>query len=306
MSKSLPKVTHIYQNHHLDSTRWECYRPRTNDIVIATSYRSGTTWVQEIVRRLIFWQQEEHDWRNIPLNDLSPWLDRRVAPLGQIYELLDGQQHRRFIKTHLALDGLPFYPQVKYIVVGRDARDVFMSFFNHYSNLSDGLLQTLNETPGRVGPPLSPCPTDLHEVWHNWITRGWFGWESEGYPYWGNLHHTQTWWNYRHLANILFVHYNDLLADLPGEIKRLADFAGILISDTAVAKIVPDVSLAALRTVAESHGAFSGMKGGPQAFFFKGSNGRWKDLLSAEELALYEQTAAKVLTSECRLWLEHG
>jgi aryl sulfotransferase len=301
-----PQLLRTYQNHHLDSTRWERYRPRANDIVIATSYRSGTTWLQEIIRRLIFWQQEDSAWRQIPLNDLSLWPERRVEPLDRVYEMLEGQQHRRFIKTHLALDGLPFYPQVSYIVVGRDARDVFMSFLNHYSNLRDATLDRMNETPGRVGPPLLPCPADLHEVWRNWITRGWFEWESEGYPYWGNLHHTQTWWNYRQLANILFVHYNDLLADLPGEIKRIAGFVGIPLTDTVIAEIVPDVSLEALRRMAESHGAYTGMKGGPQSFFFKGSNGRWKDVLTEEELAMYEDTASKVLTPDCRAWLEQG
>ncbi len=306
MSISLPKVIHTYQNHHLDSTRWKRYHPRTNDIVIATSYRSGTTWLQEIVRRLVFWQQEDPAWRQTPLNDLSPWLDMRVFPLDQICELLEGQQHQRFIKTHLALDGLPFYPQVSYIVVGRDPRDVFMSFFNHYSNLGDALLDRLKETPGRVGPPLTPAPSDLHEVWRKWITRGWFAWESEGYPYWGNLHHTQTWWNYRHLANILFVHYNDLLTNLPGEIRRIADFVSIPLTDRVIDEIVPNVSLEALRRLAVAHGSYSGMKGGPQTFFFKGSNGRWKEILSAEELALYEQTAAEVLTPDCRLWLERG
>ncbi|MCE7987425.1 MAG: sulfotransferase domain-containing protein [Caldilinea sp. CFX5] len=306
MSTSLPKVIHTYQNHHLDSTRWGRYRPRPDDIVITTSYRSGTTWLQEIVRRLLFWEREERDWRQIPLNDLSPWLDMRIMPLEQVCALLEGQQHRRFIKTHLALDGLPFYPEVSYIVVGRDPRDVFMSFLNHYSNLSDRLLDRLNETPDRVGPPLLPCPTDRHEVWRTWMTRGWFAWESEGYPYWGNLHHTQTWWNYRQLANILFVHYNDLLADLPSELRRIAGFLHIPVTDTLITEIVPDVSLTALRHMAEVHGAYTGLKGGPQAFFFKGTNGRWQEFLSAEELVLYEQTAARVLTLDCRRWLEHG
>jgi aryl sulfotransferase len=192
MSNFLPKIIHVYQNHHLNSTRWARYRPRPTDIVIATSYRSGTTWLQEIMRRLLFWQQEDQAWRHIPLDDLSPWQDMRIVPLEQVCALLEGQRQRRFIKTHLALDGLPFYPQVSYIVVGRDPRDVFMSFLNHYSHLSDALLQRLNETPGRVGPPLLLCPADPHEVWRNWITRGTFAWEREGYPYWGNLHHTQT------------------------------------------------------------------------------------------------------------------
>jgi aryl sulfotransferase len=47
-------------------------------------------------------------------------------------------------------------------------------------------------------------------------------------------------------------------------------------------------------------------KEGAKTFFFKGTNGRWKDVLSAEELALYEQKAAQVLTPDCQAWLEQG
>jgi hypothetical protein len=48
------------------------------------------------------------------------------------------------------------------------------------------------------------------------------------------------------------------------------------------------------------------LKEGAKTFFFQGTNGRWKDVLSAEELALYDGTAARVLTPECRAWLERG
>ena len=306
MTTQLPQVIHTYQNHTLDSTRWQHYRPRADDIVVATAYRSGTTWMQEIVRRLVFWREPHEEWRKIPLNSLSPWLDTRRHPIDNIIALLEGQQHRRFIKTHLALDGLLYYPQVKYVVVGRDARDVFMSFINHYGNLTDAARNALNEPLGRVGPPLPPCPEDIHELWRDWITRGWFAWESEGYPYWGNMHHIQSWWNYRHLDNILLVHYNDLLADLPGELKRVADFLNIPITDEMIAALLPELTLDALRNVAETLGAVTSFKGGAKTFFFKGTNGRWKDVLSAEELALYEEKVAQVLTPECRAWLEQG
>ena len=43
MDTALQKRTRIYQNHHLDSTRWERFAPRDDDMVIATSYKSGTT-----------------------------------------------------------------------------------------------------------------------------------------------------------------------------------------------------------------------------------------------------------------------
>ena len=78
---------------------------------------------------------------------------------------------------------------------------------------------------------------------HEWIGQGWFPWESEGYPYWGNPHHTQSWWAYRHLPNILFVHYNDLLADLAGEILRVADFLEIPLSAEALPSIMQAASL---------------------------------------------------------------
>lgn len=242
-----------------------------------------------------------------PLSELSPWLDLRVIPLDSVLNLLEAQQHRHFIKSHIALDGLPYYPQVKYIVVGRDARDIFMSYLNHVANFNDDFVNALNGAPGRRGPPFPPYPGDLHEFWRQWITRGWFEWENEGYPCYGNMHHTQTWWNYRHLGNILFVHYNDLLTALPREMQRIAHFLDITISDEMLATIVPDVSLASLRRAAESDKLLRwAFKEGAQTFFFKGTNGRWRGVLTDEELAMYEATAASVLTPERQAWLEQG
>lgn len=304
----LPKLVHTYQNHHLDSRRWEHFIPRDDDIVISSSYKAGTTWMQEIVRQLVFWGQADQSWRTVPVNEMSPWLDRCTLPLEPLLDRLAAQPHRRFIKTHLALDGLPFYTQVKYIVLGRDPRDVFMSFWNHYSNYTAYAYDSRNHLPGLVGPPLPICPPDLHTCWRNWITRGWFAWESEGYPFWGNMHHTQSWWNYRHLENILFVHYNDLLNDLPNEIRRIADFLGRAISGEAVTAIIPALSLEAMRRNGQATlpGSTTLWKDGAQTFFFKGTNGRWQGVLSHEELALYEEKAARVLTPDCRAWLEQG
>lgn len=53
MIEQLPQVLHTYQNHTLDSTRWQHYRPRPDDIVITTAYKAGTTWMQELVRQLL-------------------------------------------------------------------------------------------------------------------------------------------------------------------------------------------------------------------------------------------------------------
>lgn len=96
---------------------------------------------------------------------------------------LAAQNHRRVLKTHLPLDGLPYDPHVKYVFVGRDARDVFMSMWNHYRNFTNQAYTIFNTVLGRVGGEFPRCPDDIHEFWRNWMTRGWFDWESDGYPF---------------------------------------------------------------------------------------------------------------------------
>ncbi len=216
----LPARTRVYQNHHLDSSRWDFIALRNDDVVVATSYKAGTTWMQGIVANLIFSGRE----LPAPIFELSPWVDARIMPIESVVAQLEQQTHRRFVKTHLPLDGLRFDQHLKYVYVGRDARDVFMSFWNHYGSYTEEAYGRWNGTPGRVGPEIPHCPDDIHELWRSWITRGWFEWETEGYPFWSNLHHVQSWWNYRHLPNILFVHYADLLADFEAKARRVAEF----------------------------------------------------------------------------------
>jgi len=48
------------------------------------------------------------------------------------------------------------------------------------------------------------------------------------------------------------------------------------------------------------------LKGSSDSFFHKGTNGHWQDVLSAEELKLYDAAAERELTPDCRRWLENG
>jgi hypothetical protein len=123
-----PERTHEYRNHHLDSTRWDRFTARDDDIFVTTAYKAGTTWVQRIVAALVF------GGAPLPgrLGEISPWIDARyMGPVEPVLAAVEAQRHRRFIKSHLAADGLRFFPQAKYVVVGRDTRDVFMSLHNH-------------------------------------------------------------------------------------------------------------------------------------------------------------------------------
>ena len=302
--EKLPAVKHIYQNYMIDTLRWNFFTPRADDIVVATTYKAGTTWAQTIVANLLFGGEKLRG----SLHDIAPWLEQRMFPLELVLTRLEQQTHRRSIKTHLPLDGLPFHEKVKYVYVGRDPRDIFMSFWNFYGNFTPQMIAAINSVPGRVGGELKQCPDDIHELWHNWITRGWFEWEHEGYPFWSVMHHAQTWWDYRHLPNILFVHYADLLADMDGGIRRIARYLEIEPAADAWPAIVRNCSFAEMKARGDELMPMMKMvlKGGADSFFHKGTNGRWREALSADELELYETAAARELTPECRRWLEHG
>src|SRR6201987_3120183 len=112
-----PQKTREFHNHHFDSTIWNDFAFRDDDIVVATYGKSGTTWTQQILGQLIFNGAAEID-----VSHLSPWVDLRVVPPEAIAGL-EHLTHRRFVKTHLPVDALVFWPEAKSLYIGRDGRD---------------------------------------------------------------------------------------------------------------------------------------------------------------------------------------
>lgn len=301
---TLPKRTRIYQNHHFDSTRWDYFEWRDDDIVVATSYKAGTTWTQAIVAHLLFADG------NLPAApaEMSPWLDMRIMPLEVVLNRLKAQQHRRFIKTHLPLNGMPYNEKAKYLYIARDARDVFMSLWNHYTGMKDEFFMLMNMLPGRVGDELPRPPDDIHTFWRNWITRGWFEGEGDGWPYWSHLSNVQSWWDFRHLPNIQLFHYSDMLANTEREARSMAVFLEIDVPEDAWVNILKAVSFTEMKRQGELYAPGGGYfwKGGAQTFLHKGSNDRWREILSEEEVALYGAACERALSPGCRDWLENG
>jgi aryl sulfotransferase len=300
-----PQIRHVYQNHHLDSHNWDNFKPRRGDVVISTSYKAGTTLMQTIVVNMIFPDGNLPG----PVAEVSPWLDMTLPPLDETLAGLEAQKHRRCIKSHLALDGLRYCDEVKYIMVGRDPRDVFMSLLNHYGNHTKDFYAAMNGRPGLVGNPFPEYDGDIHALWRTWMTRGWFDWESDGYPYWSHLHHAKTWWEFRNLPNIKLVHYNDLRADLEGEMRKLAAYLEIKIPESLWPRVVDACRFETVKAHPEkvvSPMMEFAFKGGGQTFIHKGTNGRWHDVLSREELDLYEKAKARTLPPDCARWLEKG
>jgi aryl sulfotransferase len=53
-------------------------------------------------------------------------------------------------------------------------------------------------------------------------------------------------------------------------------------------------------------GSFWNFEGGAQSFLFKGTNGRWKDVLTTTELEAYQKRLEQILPPDARRWLELG
>lgn len=287
---------------------------RDDDIIIATAYKCGTTWMQNIVLKLVF------QGKALPTNaaDLCPWLDFRVPPIEAILPLLEAVTHRRQLKTHLRLDALKFYEQLKYIYVARDGRDCYMSWVNHYRKSNDLMYQALNDTPPeRVGPEMPIFSEELHSekvLFDRWVSEGWPSMEGEtdGYPVWSLFDHVNSWWKFRHLPNILFIHYNDLLNDLPKCVRNIAAHLDIPIQEEGFDEMVESLTFAAMKRECNDPAktlvplAGTVFEGGGDAFINKGTNGRWKNVLSEEQLAKYDAKVKEKLSPEAAAWLEHG
>jgi aryl sulfotransferase len=289
-----PVKTRDIRNHHFDSTIWDHFAMRDGDIVIVTYAKSGTTWMQQIVAQLIFDGAEGLD---IP--KLSPWVDFRLVP-PEIRQAVDRQAHRRFLKTHLPVEALPYSPAAKYIYIGRDGRDAAWSFFNHYSNLSDERRAMMNG-PGLIGDPLPPCPATALEFYRTWFAEN----GKPIWPYWDNV---RSWWAIRHLPNVKLIHFNRLKSDLAGSIADIAAFLDIVHTPASLARIVSHCTFDYMKRNATQMAPGGGVhfKGGGATFINKGTNGRWRDDLPADESAAYEAKAATELGADCAHWLATG
>jgi aryl sulfotransferase len=296
-----------YRTWILDSRRWQHYRPRPDDVVVATYAKCGTTWMQQIVLLLIFQDAEPR-----PVMEISPWIDRRFpAPVETVMAAIEAQSHRRSLKSHLAADGLPIHSEVKYIHVARDGRDACMSYHHHVSGFTPDVLATMDRMGAEdemIGRPYPRPAADPAEFFRMWISQGAVPGHQDGSPFLSFFECERTWWGLRRRPNVLLVHYNDLKADTEAEMRRVAGFLGISVPEEIWPELVEAASFASMRRNGERLiGRLSGMfRGGAEHFFHKGTNGRWRDVLTDADLARYDAKVEQKFSRACADWVAGG
>jgi aryl sulfotransferase len=278
-----------YRSEDEDSARWQDFTFRPGDIVISTRSKSGTTWMQMICALLVFQTPD------LPgkLTDLSPWLDWLVIPRDQMFARLEGQRHRRFIKTHTPLDGVPMHPAARYLVVARHPLDMAVSLYHQGANIDRARLRELTGAPPAAGRPRPPVP--VADWLSHWISGDADPRQSlDSLP--GVLMHLSDAWQRRHEPNVLLVHYDDLLSDLDGEMRRVAAFLGI---ETAPAATFAEMKQRADQLTPNAAGVLKSN----QAFFRQGRSRAGRDLLSAAELERYTEVARSLAPADLLAWL---
>ena len=287
-----------------DSAPWADYQPREGDIVIATYPKCGTTWTQRIVDLLIFQSSAPRQF-----SAASPWIDATFfRPIEEDLAQIEAQAHRRYVKSHMPLDAIPVYEGVKVIHTARDGRDACASMHNHMLGFLLGARIAANAAEAGAAPPARlQTPADPRDFFLQWMDT------AERYdpavdtelPY---CEFEQTYWAQRREPWLLMVHFNDLKADLAGEMRRIAEFLEI----ETPAPLLQELADAARFEAMKSHGeemlpqlrlAFDK---GAERFLNKGENGRWRDFLTPEDLARYDALVKRHLTPALAAWLERG
>src|SRR5436190_11602931 len=218
MTRSLRR----YRGSFADSSRWERFVFRPDDVVISTPSKCGTTWMQTIVGTLLFDRTD----LGAPIGTLSPWLDMLTRSETEVFGLLEAQTHRRFIKTHTPLDGVPWHDTVTYVAVVRHPLDVALSDQDHRGNMLMERAEELLAAPvgsDRYEPPHSDDPPEEPGDYLRWFI------DNNEQPTGSGpngladyCEQVRTYWDARAEPNVHLFHYADLWADRDGEMRRVA------------------------------------------------------------------------------------
>jgi aryl sulfotransferase len=191
------------------------YGPRPEDVFVVTQMKCGTTWMQHVVYEVLNRGNGNLVESGKTLYSVSPWLEgRRSVPLDQA-PLHGAERPSRIIKTHLPAELCPRSEAARYIYVARHPVSCFASCVDFIAT-----------NAGAMAPGLLAC-----EEWFRSPDLMWWGtWPD----------HVRGWWERSRLSpNVRYAFFEDLKRDLPGEVRRVAEFLGLRpLDDGELARVV--------------------------------------------------------------------
>jgi hypothetical protein len=235
------------------------YVPAAHDVLVCSYYKSGTNWTMQIavqiahrgaaefehIHDLVAWPDTGRMKLAVPLDDDGP---QRSAPTGL-----------RIVKTHMALDALPYSPAARYLCVVRDPKDVFVSGY-HF-------------THAMIMGPLMPTVAA-------WLDA----YLSPDTPLGSWARHVASGWRLRERDNVRFLTYESMRADLPAAVDKIAAFMGVALTPVERAAVIERSTFDHMKTIGhkfDSPGAPWGKSAG--AMMRRGKSGGSAELLSPEQ-----------------------
>lgn len=281
--------TSVYVDSIADSRLWKHFSPRVDDIVVVTPPKSGTTWVQAIVALLLSGDPGVKAEPSVN----SPWIDAQGEKIEEIMARLAAQTNRRHVKTHTPLNGIPIWPELKYICVFRHPVDVFFSWRKHVKNLTFDFEDL-------------PFIEDLSAGFRDYLDRSYTG--SSGPTLQLVVNHYKCAQALGDRSNVLRMHYADMTRDLPGSMARIAEHIGARHAPKVMASLAEAATFDSMKANADrfAPAAGAGVWHKDEAFFDSASSNKWEGRLSEEDLSAYDRAISRELSHEERTWLEWG
>lgn len=305
MEKQLLAPTRVVRDYLSNSMVWDDFLTQggfvEGDIVVADPFKAGTTWTQRIVQQILHNGEEPEGG----LSDTSPWLDSSWGDHAGMLEVLKEQREagkRRVMKSHLPAYALPIAPEARYVFVGRNGKDLGISFHNYLYNFSGPTMETINRVHAESSADSAPLviPEDMQEFFDLWL-------DTDGYQCCDLLDIMNSWWELRSEPNVLLVHYQQLKRDLSGQIARLAEFFSIDPASLQMDTIVEHCSFDYMSDRAEKMAPFGGEHmSSAKAFFHKGPKRDHRNELTPAQVERFDRVALQKLGAECAHWLETG
>ena len=290
-NRKTPQRQFHYIGRLTDSRHWDRFEYRTDDVFICTPPKCGTTWTQAICANLIF-GTTDFDGK---LTDISPWFDSKIDSLDNYLARLEAQKHRRFIKTHTPLDGMPYYESSQYLIIYRNPIDAYFSIRNHMLNMLDP-------------PDIPQLANDPREGFYAWVDAPFEEGVGEQRSLEAFIHHYSSYKNYQDLENFNFFHFSDMKRDIRSTVQRFANILGIELSQRRNLDICEAVNFSEMKKKASSYAPASGKPifKSDEAFFNSGKNSQWRGILKNEELKHYSFRINELLSSKDVDWIENG
>ena len=232
------------------------YRPRPDDIIVATQMKCGTTWMQHLVYQILTRGAGDLVETGTALYAVSPWLEGLRSVSVEAAPLIGAGRPSRIIKTHFPVDLAPWSDQARYLYVARHPVSCFASCVDFVA--------------GNAGVFAPPPP----------VFEDWF--RSRDLMWWGTwTGHVNGWWDLAAAKdNVLFVFFEEMKQDLAAVTRQVASFLGV--PPLAEAELAETVRKCGFEYMQANQASFEMHP--PQllevdsALFVKGSADRYRDV----------------------------